>query len=302
MSKHVNYQIRLRLVVADSVVIRYIEHQQMRDSTKLLLLNHQIHRETQELIRLLPTKSYVMDVIIANEAKLWVTWLYAPVLTTRVDRVHTTIRSLGYPEKRSPIFNFGDGGPLPLSPALYSLINRGVKVGPVGRRTRPNDKNISVRELVIDVQPHDVSIIKIPAGEHCAHGESKQYIRENGSSGSRLLHGPEFILNVVLGNIGILLKMSYHTASWGGLLYERIGKIKVLLDGELRKEWDLAKELSAVEFDNSFGYYPPEQRPEIFRKWKLKAYRTRIELGLPVIPLKDGKKEAGNSSSAQQRD
>jgi hypothetical protein len=73
MSKNSKYQITLRLIIADSVVTRYVEHQPIRDSTTLLLLNHQIHRETQDLIRLLPTKSYVMDVIIANEAKLWAT-------------------------------------------------------------------------------------------------------------------------------------------------------------------------------------------------------------------------------------
>jgi hypothetical protein len=115
----------------------------MRDSTTLLLLNHQIHRETQELIRLLPTKSYVLDVIVANEAKFWATWLYAPVLTTRVDQVYATIQTMGYPEQGRPIFRGGNGWPPPFTFALYDLIERGVKVGPVGRRTRRNDKKIS---------------------------------------------------------------------------------------------------------------------------------------------------------------
>lgn len=42
----------------------------MRDSTALLLLNQQLYKETQEAIQRLPTKSYILDVIIANEEKL----------------------------------------------------------------------------------------------------------------------------------------------------------------------------------------------------------------------------------------
>ena len=267
----------------------------MRDSTKLLLLNHQIHRETQELIRLLPTKSYVMDVTIANEAKLWATWLYAPILTTRVDQVYATIRTMGYPEPGRPIFRGGDGGPPPLTYALYNLIERGVKVGPVGRRTRRNDKKISIKEIVIDVQSPNVSADKILPGEHCIDQESKQHQNEKGPMS---LRDAKYILSDVLSDLESVLGMSYHTATWGVLIYERIGKIKVLLDGELRKEWDLAKELAAVKFNDSFGRYPREQRPEVFRKWKLKAYRARIKLGLPVIPLKHDKKVAVGSSSA----
>lgn len=91
--------------------VMYIEHPPMRDSTSLLLLNHQLHEETQDAIRLLPTNSFVLDVIIAHERKLWATWLYAPVLTTRVDRVYTTIRTIGCYSKGSSLFKGGDGGP-----------------------------------------------------------------------------------------------------------------------------------------------------------------------------------------------
>ena len=264
----------------------------MRDSTKLLLLNHQIHRETQELIRLLPTKSYVMDVIIANEAKLWATWLYAPVLTTRVDQVYATIRSMGYPEPGRPIFQ-GNGGAL-LTYALYNLIERGVRVGPLGRRTSRNDEKISIKEIIIDVQSPDVSASEILPGKLCTDQESKQYRKK----GPMLLRDSQYILCFVLRELEHVLRMSYASAEWGVLIYERIGKIKVLLDGELRKEWDLAKELATVKFDDSFGNHAREKRPEVFRRWKLNAYRTRVKMDLPVLRLKDDKKAAVGSSSA----
>jgi hypothetical protein len=63
-------------------------------------------------------------------------------------------------------------------------------------------------------------------------------------------------------------------------------------------EWDLAKCLADLKFNDSFGNYPREQRPEVFRKWRLKAHKTRIELGLPVMPLKEERREGEASFSA----
>jgi hypothetical protein len=43
-----------------------------------MLLNHQLYKETRHAIRRLPTKSYVLDVIIANELKLCRCWKKRP--------------------------------------------------------------------------------------------------------------------------------------------------------------------------------------------------------------------------------
>ena len=278
----------------NSDILRYIEHPPMRDSTSLLLLNHQLHEETQDAIRLLPTKSFVLDVIIAHERKLWATWLYAPVLTTRVDRVYTTIRTIGRYKKGSSLFAGGDGGPPQITMSFYNLIERGLRVGPVGRRTKKDDKKISIKELVIDVRTPDVPSSKILPMQHCEQRRKEQYRKENGPD--YLLH-PAYILGYVRSEIGMLLNMSYHSASYGALLYERIGCIKVLMDGELHEEWDLAQCLADVKFNDSFGRCPRETRREVFSRWKLQAYQTRIELGLPVMPLKGGKDEKEGSSS-----
>jgi hypothetical protein len=69
------------------------------------------------------------------------------------------------------------------------------------------------------------------------------------------------------------------------------------MDGELHEEWDLAQCLADVKFNDSFGRCPRETRREVFSRWKLQAYQTRIELGLPVMPLKGGKDEKEGSSS-----
>jgi hypothetical protein len=266
----------------------------MRDSTSLLLLNHQLQKETQDLIQLLPTKSYVLDVIIAEEEKLWVTWLYAPVLSTRVDRVYTAIRTMGNYTKGHHLFERGDGGPPKIVWSLYSLIERGVRAGPVGRRTRKADKKISIKELVIDVRTPDVPHSEILPREIGTSLRRRRFYKEYGSD---CVLNPDCVLDLVTSDIGILLRMCYHTASYGSLLYERIGSIKVLMDGKLHKEWDLAKCLAEVKFCDSFGHYPREQRAEVFAKWKLNAHQARIKFGLPVMPLKE-KKTADEGSSS----
>jgi hypothetical protein len=161
----------------------------------------------------------------------------------------------------------------------------------VGRRTRKDDKKISIKELVIDIRTPDVPSSKILPRQHCEQRRKERYRKENGPD--YLLH-PGYILDYVTSDIWMLLNMSYHSASYGTLLYERIGSIKVLMDGELHEEWDLAKCLADVKFNDSFGHRPRETRREVFSRWKLQAHQTRIELGLPVTPLKDEKE--GSSS------
>jgi hypothetical protein len=275
--------------------VMYIEQPAMRDATSLLLLNHQLHNETLETIRLLPNKhSYVLDLIIANEEKLWPTWLYAPVYSTRVDKVYAAIRTIGYLQKRGYHSNniFEGGGPHRITLSFWNLIERFLKVGPVGRRMRKNDRRISLKELVIDVHSPD-PVYKILPMDHSGQFRAQAY-REN--NGPDYLMNPEYILQHILGDIRGALAMGNATASYGSLVYERVGSIKVLMDGELHKEWDLAKCLNDVQFNNSFGNYPREKRTGVFRKWKRNAYKARVEFGLPVIKLE--RKDKGKDTSS----
>jgi len=275
---------------------RYIEHPTMRDATSLLLLNHQLHIETLYTIQRLPTRSYVLDVAIADEKKLWPTWLYAPVLSTRVDKVYAAIRTIGY--FKGPGHSiFEGGGPRQITMSFWNLVERFLRVGPVGRRTRKNDRCISLKELVIDIRTPNVPANKILSRNHCRTIEEAQaYRRENGQE---YLMNPAYVLQHVLCDIRGILTMSRSAAAFGALLYERIGNIKVLMDGEPHKEWDLAKCLDEVQFSDSFSNYPREKRRQVFQKWKRDAYKARVEFGLPVItPENKGKGKVRSTSSA----
>lgn len=51
-----------------------------------------------------------------------------------------------------------------------------------------------------------------------------------------------------------------------GILYEILGAIRIILDGQIRREWDLATKMKELKFCDSFGKYPRDQRPKVFKK------------------------------------
>ena len=108
---------------------------------------------------------------------------------------------------------------------------------------------------------------------------------------------PQRLLNFIISYIEMILVMSYPTAEFGGILYERVGCIKVLMDGEVYKEWDLATALKEVQVQDSFGGAPREHRPVVSKNWKENAHKTRVELGLAIVPLEG---EQGPASGEPQ--
>lgn len=213
-----------------------------------------------------------------------------------MDRVYAAIRTIGYlRENAYSLFRGGAGGPPSITMLFFGLIERGVKVGPVGRRTAKFDQKISLKELVIDVRTPDVPSSKLlPRRVSPSYSGRHRFHQANGRD--FLIH-PEYITNYIISDIEMILAMDLDSAAYGALVYERVGSIKVLMDGELRKEWDLAKGLAEVQFNDSFRSVPRVERKKAFAKWKQEAHQTRIELGLPVEPLQEEKGKTGRSSS-----
>ena len=80
-------------------------------------------------------------------------------------------------------------------------------------------------------------------------------------------------------------------------MFERVGKVQVLLDGEVFNtdlageevvsEWDLADMLANAKYSRYWGDWAmskrsEEKRREAWDQWIQKAYDSRVELGLPV--------------------
>lgn len=78
--------------------------------------------------------------------------------------------------------------------------------------------------------------------------------------------------------------MSYHHARYGGIVYERIGAIRIVVDGEVT-EVDLADQLAKLRFTDpgeTFGHLDRKVRLSTFWEWKKQTLASRRLLGFPV--------------------
>lgn len=165
---------------------------------------------------------------------------------------------------------------------FYSLLERFLVRGPVGPRKpvsrRPADADIDscIKTLDIDVLTpthvprNQLAPADVPTILHLARLRKK--------SGANFVMNPEYVAKFLAGMIETLLGMSCYTAGYGLLFYERLGVIRLMLDGEVRYQWDLADRLARLQFDEY-----TLRKCEFYRTWRKKAYKTRQRLGLPVI-------------------
>lgn len=101
-----------------------------------LLVNHQLHIETLEVLSLLPTKHcYALDLILLNEEHVCPTWLSVPEVTTKVDKLYAAVRTMTTGENRDG-FEQGCGGPQQIVWCFYGILERFLRVGPVGLKTK----------------------------------------------------------------------------------------------------------------------------------------------------------------------
>ncbi|PVH76790.1 hypothetical protein DL98DRAFT_657248 [Cadophora sp. DSE1049] len=261
-----------------------------------LAVSRQLRDETLKLMEHLglPGKrSYRLDVMLVEEDYLWPTWLYVPSLTRQVDEVVATIRICGIAGANSRSgFSSGCGGPPLITWAFWNLLQCFLAGGPLARDTK-DDIGVSVKSLVIDIRTPDVpaemvapetTVIEGEKYRHFLHGGYRGLVNFRQKTGIPYVMNPKNLIMFLVHEMDSLLGMSYHTASYGAILYERIGSIKFTLDGELCKEFDLAEGLANIRFRDSFGNVPREERPAVFNAWKENAYKSREEFGLKTIP------------------
>ncbi|MCJ1381184.1 hypothetical protein MMC17_004293 [Xylographa soralifera] len=263
------------------------------NSLSLLLTNRQLWAETQSALRCLPTKhSYSLDVMFVNERELWPTWLSVPALWTRLDNVFTTFRICGSKGQGPSELRGGNGGPPQIIWCFYSLMERFLTYGPVGeRKPGSQDRNITINSLTLD-------IVSSPENEvtmtELAPTYMDWYRSRHGHADNDLSSTPmraEWLADFLHGFIPGLLRMGYHTAPYGMIMYERIGTLRLCVDGVLKQKYDLCKMLADLQYNDAsetFGnIWPRENRVPFFREWKKKALVKRREAGLPVIDPED---------------
>lgn len=281
----------------DSTNVRYAPRSPCTNSLPLLLVNRQLHAETLDALHRLPTRhSYELDVVIVDEEALYPTWISVPALSTRVDRVYTTIRMLGTSKTSIDrnAFCIGDNArlPPPMAGYFYSLLERFLACGPVGpRKDVPllglhrldqdvfdADADISIKALDLDVlTPTHVSRHLLAPPQT----QIWELIRLRRDTGVEFMLHPEYLVAFLWSLIEALLNMDLDMAPYGRLFYERVGTIRLLLDGEVQEAWDLGERLTWIQVDflRALGWC---------RDWKGRAYRMRRRLGLTVVPFSHG--------------
>lgn len=246
----------------------------------LLLLNHQLNAETLSLLRRKRPSAiqYVLDIAVVNDLELWPTWISVPLLGREIDEVYVSIRTittqkLGWKGKTNKWLG-GDGVP-PLSWAFASMLELFLLYGPLmdaehhSTQRELNDRKITIRRLVLDVQspsPTETSVIEpydpeqiIPISIHHLRN-----LRQHATDINYIMH-PGRLLKQLTGSINLGL----HYSGESRLLYERMGTIEIMLDGDVRNKWDLLE----------FCMRPTTDVSEIER---CSIYHERRKMGLPV--------------------
>lgn len=245
--------------------VKYDQQDIVPNSLSLLLVNRQLSAETKSTLERFPI-SYYLDVMIVNEQELHPTWLSVPAFSNRIDNVVVTFRIFGTrePGGRS-MFIIGDGSPPQITWCFYNLMEVFLKCGPIANlKTGLRRKDVSINTLTLD-------FVSPPNAE---------------SDIASLLMRPDWLADFVNDYNHTLLQMSYHTAWYGMIMYERIGTIRYYVDGQLSTQHDLDVLLAKCRSNDSgdtFGNIANEERSAFFWKWKKKALKARKEAGLPVI-------------------
>jgi hypothetical protein len=264
----------------DAKQVRYPKNPVTPHALPLLLLNRRLHADTlAALTRLcLP---FELDAMLVRNGQIWATWLSVGPFAPKLDRVHIPIRlfprSTPVQESANADSASNVGGFSGIFWQLSSLIERLLLCGPVGARQGIKKGFIGVDILELDIltssgTPEKGQNVDEMRDSQGPEGESQPAVRAE-----------EWLIPISRG-IRVLLEMYEDIASKGQLFYERVGKIRIMLDGEVRTELDLAKCLAGLQYSELVDSSYPNCAPRWWDTMK-KIRQTREQAGLPVLPF-----------------
>ncbi|KAJ5588008.1 uncharacterized protein N7459_003773 [Penicillium hispanicum] len=278
----------------------------------LLLTNRQLSVETKWILgRRASRIPYVLDISVLNDLDLFPTWLSVPRTTNRIGTLWVDIRLFGHILSRDVARLLGGaGGRFGFHWSFYALLERFFRYGPVDEKKIPDssgdssffgnptfdDRDISVDVLTLAFQSAESEFPDPPDHITYRMWRVRQYgadrfqrhpdARDKYSQLEHYRTRPEWLAEYLSSEIRGLLHMGYHTAEYGKFLYERIGIIRMIVDGTVT-EIDLGATLAEQRFTDpadTFGHvWPREERVPTFWRWKKNTLARREELGFPVV-------------------
>ncbi|KAF2501484.1 hypothetical protein BU16DRAFT_522460 [Lophium mytilinum] len=263
-------------------------HDYLPNCSALLQTNWKLHHETMERLNKL-RPNFALDIMVVDNTQLWPKWTSIPMVSSHVETVTAHIRTFRT-EAGWQGFLGGPGEPPSMTWAFYDILKRFLNIGPVGPGYSVNEigRGTTIQTLQIDVVcPKD-----LPEGTEVAPEQSGAQIYFPGhipfvegflyDEKKKYLMHPKSLARFLWCWLEALLHMDRYSAIHGAILFERVGTIRLMVDGELFKEWNLATLLAAFPLDG-----PPqtfERGTEAdFKSWREETYVFRKQAGLPVI-------------------
>lgn len=267
------------------------------------LVNRQLHDETRELLRRTTRPRYDLDVMVIHDWDFWPTWTNVPTWRTHANNVNVTFRLFGHCALPAWLRSItGDGGSPGIEWCFYALLERFVALGPINQLPTNPDSSTTQRKsegrffthtLILNVESsadnkYPISPPEVTYSDYREYNRASRHRMSASVDLSTYAMRPEWFARNLCNEIAYALDMSYHTLYLvGGILYEHIGMIRVLVEGKMFQEFDLAKKLAPMKWECQTATMSRAERREYFWRWKRDAQRTRARLGFPVIAMKD---------------
>ncbi|KAH8829086.1 hypothetical protein DL96DRAFT_1027807 [Flagelloscypha sp. PMI_526] len=274
----------------------------------LSLVNRQLKDEVTALIQRLEDKPdyhrYTLDILFVNEQNFWPTWICLPPRPIRncgdhviVSQVDVTFRIAGGKKPGRSIFDGRTGVPPPIEFCVYHILERFLRAGPF--LETPDESKADI--------DYNIAALKLDFTAILAEGEEfytdadedwEDWQEENGRSldrgrrkasestpegppATKIMHPQWLASDVVIRGLESLSQMSYHTAEFGAMLYERIGNIHVTVEGRKERNFilnNVLRELNPSDPGHTFGNIPREERLPYFNRWKKETQERRFFL------------------------
>jgi len=263
------------------------------NASSLLLVNHQIRRETQENIKRLGARQYDLDVIILDEILPLPTWLRIPVLTNSLDAVNVTFRIAGKFDRKkqrnddgseTPYrkygsyrgFGIGNGAGPAMGWQIYGILERFIKAGPVGKledNKIHTHRHMTVKTIDINVEtPQDVDP---SASGNPISASLMSSLRDDADT----VLSPEYLARFVAQNMnGLLAGGDREWFAYGKVLYEYVDFIVIRHDGVEIKRLDVAERLRGVG-----GFQEKYVSEKELQDYKAATWAKRKIRGLRVL-------------------
>lgn len=252
-----------------------------RNHYPTLLVNRQLHDETQQTIERAPTKHcYKMDIIIMEPCPPKLTWLSLPALTDRIETFRAVIRTCNlegnHPALRGGLRNLNHHKARYITWGFYDGLDRILKKGsfPSGC-----DRPTSIKCLELDLITPEASSEEATASDNNSGLDPMEAFFKKHESAS--------LVELVAKNMNLLLGVHSYNEPLADIVLKQVGSMRLFHKGVFHQEWNLA-ELFEKVFVKDIPAFHSDEHGRSFEKMKAGILDSRVKFGLPVPTGKTG--------------